>query len=106
MYDENENVPGTTGEPASTESESTTAPADDWAVTEETYEVPETMANVATEETVLEDLPESTEETVSQTIQVIEAYGTGIIHANLFGSFLICGTLIASVLWRKVHGTC
>lgn len=106
MSDENENVPGTSGEPAPQESESPPAETDDGAVTEETYEIPETMADVATEEPVLEDGTESTEETVSQTIQVIEAYGTGIIHANLFGNFLICGTLIALVLWRKIHGTC
>ena len=106
MSDDNENVPGTSGEQASTESESTTAPADDGAVTEGSDEISDAMADMATEESVLEDLPESTEETVSQTIQVIEAYGTGIIHTNLFGSFLICGTLIALVLWRKVHGTC
>ena len=106
MNDETENDPGMVGEPAPQESQGETAPADDWTVTEGSNEISDAMADMATEESVLEDLPESTEETVSQTIQVIEAYGSGIIHANLFGSFLICGTLIALVLWRKIHGTC
>lgn len=106
MSDENENVPGTTGEPAPEEIQSTTSPADDGAVTEETYEIPETMADVATSEPVLEDLPESTEETVSLTVQeTIELVGSDICHVNLFGSFLICGTLIGLALLRKVYGT-
>lgn len=106
MSDENENVPGTTGEPAPQESESSPAETGDRTVTEETYEIPETMADVATEEPVLEDLPESTEETISLTVQeTIELVGSDICHVNLFGSFLICGTLIGLALLRKVYGT-
>ena len=105
MNDETENVPGETGQPAPQETQTETVPADDGTVTEDINEIPETMVDVPTEEPVLEDLPESTEETVSLTIQVIEEYGSGIIHANLFGSFLISGTLIGIVLWRKIHGT-
>ena len=103
MNDETENVPGETGEPVTQATETTTVPADDGTVTEETNEIPETMADVPTEEPVLEDLPESTEETVSLTIQVIEEYGSGMIHANLFGSLLVCGTLIGLFLWRNIH---
>ena len=106
MSDENENVPGTTGEPAPQESESSPAETDDRAVTEETYEIPETMADMATEEPVLEDLPESTEETISLTVQeTIELVGSDILHADLFGSFLVCGTLVGIALWRKIYGT-
>ncbi len=106
MSDENENVPGTTCEPAPQESQGATAPADDGAVIEETYEISETLVNLATEETVLEDLPESTEETVSLTVQeTIELVGSDICHVSLFGSFLICGTLIGLALLRKVYGT-
>jgi len=106
MSDENENVPGTTGEPSPQESQGATAPADDGAVTEETYEIPETMADVATEEPVLEDSTESTEETVSLTVQeTIELVGSDICHVSLFGSFLICGTLIGLAPLRKVYGT-
>lgn len=106
MNDETENDPGMVGEPAPQESQGATAPADDWTVTEETYEIPATMADVATSEPVLVDLPESTEETVSLTVQeTIEIVGSDICHVNLFGSFLICGTLIGLALLRKVYGT-
>lgn len=83
MSDENENVPGTTGEPATQESQSETAPADDWTVTEGT---------------------DPTEEVETISIQVIESVGSDIIHADLFGSFLICGTLIGLAIWRKFDG--
>lgn len=106
MNDETENLPGETGEPVTQATETTTVPADDWTVTEETNEIPETMADVPTEEPVLEDLPESTEETVSLTVQeTIQIVGSDIVHVNLFGCFLVCGTLIGLALLRKVYGT-
>ena len=82
MNDENENVPGETGEPAPQETEAENLPTDDWTV----------------------ESTEPTEEVQTLTIQVIEDYGSGIIHANLFGSFLICGTLIGLAIWRKFNG--
>lgn len=63
---------------------------------------------VQTEEgTIYGDLSgAATEETETiTTIQVIETVGSDIIHANLFGSFLICGTLVGLVLLRNIHGT-
>ena len=46
------------------------------------------------------------EETVAVvTVEAIQAVGYDIVHANLFGSFLICGTLVGLALWRKIHGT-
>ena len=83
MNDETENDPGLPGEPAPQESQGETAPADDWAVTEGT---------------------DPTEEVETISIQVIESVGSDIIHADLFGSFLICGTLIGLALWRKFNG--
>ena len=83
MNDETENDPGMVGEPAPQESQGETAPADDWAVDEAT---------------------EPTEEVETITIQVIESIGSDIIHADLFGSFLICGTLIGLAIWRKFNG--
>ena len=83
MNDETENNPGETGEPAPQESQGETAPADDWAVDEAT---------------------EPTEEVETITIQVIESIGSDIIHADLFGSFLICGTLIGVTIWSKFYG--
>ncbi len=83
MNDETENVPGETGQPAPQETEAETVPVDDWSVTEGT---------------------EPTEEAETITIQVIQDIGSDIAHVNLFGSFLICGTLIGLALWRKVNG--
>lgn len=106
MSDENENVPGTSGEQASTESESTTAPADDGAVTEGSNEISETVVDVPGSEYVLEDGEDPVQETISLTVQeTILSVGSDIAHTNLFGSFLICGTLIGLALLRKVYGT-
>lgn len=58
------------------------------------------------EATIYEDLPgAATEEAETITVQVIESVGQEIIHADLFGSFLICGTLVGLALMRKIHGT-
>ena len=69
--------------------------------------VPET-----TQETISYDFPgttvvETMPETVTQeiTIEVIESIALDQIHANLFGSFLVCGTLIGLALLRGIHGT-
>lgn len=83
MNDETENDPGMVGEPAPQESQGETAPANDGAVTEGI---------------------EPTEEVETISIQVIESVGSDIIHADLFGSFLICGTLIGLAIWRKFNG--
>ena len=83
MNDETENVPGVSDESAPQENQTETSPSDDWAVTEGT---------------------EPTEEVETITIQVIQDIGSDIAHVNLFGSFLICGTLIGLALWRKFNG--
>lgn len=90
-------------EPAADPGENTVATTEP-EVTEE-YEIPETMADIPTEEYVLEDSTEAVQETVSVTVEVIQAVGSDIAHTNLFGSFLICGTLIGLALLRKIHGT-
>ena len=56
----------------------------------------------ATETTIYEDFSGSTVlETESIiTVEVIESIGSDIIHADLFGSFLVCGTLIGLALFR------
>lgn len=84
MNDETENLPGETGQPAPQETEAETVPVDDWSVTEAT---------------------EPTEESEAITVQVFQDIGSDIVHVNLFGSFLICGTLIGLALLRKVYGT-
>ena len=85
---------------------------------EETFEIvdgPLTEPSAApepTQETIYEDLTgaaitETTPETVTQeiTIEVIQDLTWGQIHADLWGSFLICGTLIGLALLRNIHGT-
>lgn len=78
----------------------------DGTVTEETYEIPETVADVPTEEPVLEDGTEATEETVSVvTPEHIQDAALTISGAVLFGAFLIAGILIAFRIMRvKDHG--
>ena len=77
---------------------------------EETYEISETVAYLATEGLVLEDGSETVQETVPMTtepviIDIIETSSSNIVHANLFGSFLICGTLVGIFLLRGRYGT-
>ena len=92
-------------EPVTSPDETEAAASGDGSVTEEENEVSETVAYIPTEELVLEDGSEATEETVSITLADIQAVGSDIVHADLFGSFLICGTLIGLALLRKVYGT-
>lgn len=77
---------------------------------EEIYEIFETVADLPTEGDVLETRPEAIPETVAMTtepvyIDVIQDTGNALIHANLFGSFLICGTLVGIFLLRGRYGT-
>lgn len=78
-----ENIPGETDEPVTQEDETEVTEAYDGPVTE------------ATEGVVVETI----------TIQEVQAIGSDIVHTSLFGSFLICGTLIGLAILRKVHGT-
>lgn len=70
-------------EPAPQETEATVAPTDDWSLTDETVSV-----------TIEPDY-----------VAVMESVGSDIAHVNLFGSFLICGTLIGIFILRRIHGT-
>lgn len=74
------------------------------STTEESYEISETLAYLPTEELVLEAGTEATEETVTVvTVQDIEVLGYNLAHVDLFGSFLVCGTLIGLALLRDRH---
>jgi len=74
------------------------------STTEESYEISETVAYLPTEEFVLEAGTEATEETVTVvTVQDIEVLGYNLAHVDLFGSFLVCGTLIGLALLRDRH---
>ena len=77
----------------------------DWSVTEPS------AAPELTQETISYDFPgttlvETTPETVTQeiTIDVIESIALDQMHVSLFGSFLICGTLVGLALLRDRHG--
>ena len=66
----------------------------------------ETEASASGDGSVIVETTEATEETLSVvTFEAIHAVGSDIVHADLFGSFLICGTLVGIVLWRKLNGT-
>ena len=73
---------------------------------EENTQVPETMVNVPSEEYVLEDGEEAVQETYSVvTVDDLQSVTADIVHADLFGAFLICGTLIGLALFRRIYGT-
>lgn len=96
--------PGT--QPATAPDETEAAATGDGSVTEEDNEISETVAELPSEELVLEDGTEATEETVSVvTAEVVQDAAIAVAHADLFGSFLVCGTLIGLALLRKVYGT-
>lgn len=67
--------------------------AADGAVTEGT--IYEDLAGAATEETTAE---------VVITLDDLHAVGNHLGHIDLFGSFLVCGTLIGLFLLRGIHG--
>ena len=93
-------------QPATSPDETEAAATGDWSVTEENNEISETVAELPSEELVLEDGTEATEETVSVvTAEVVQDVAIAVAHADLFGSFLVCGTLIGLALLRKVYGT-
>lgn len=105
-------------------SEAPTVPVSEPVTVPAETEVPETTDGTVTEETFsfetletfYEDLPSAEaaetgvpEETAATievtTVEIIETVGSDIVHASLFGSFLVCGTLIGLALLRNIHGT-
>lgn len=80
------------------------------SIPEETHEISETVAYLPTQGVVLEDYQENLQETVPVTtepvlIDIIETSSNNIVHASLFGSFLVCGTLVGIFLLRGRYGT-
>lgn len=89
-------------------------------MTNEETVLPTEMANDPAVETVVSDstdlyfatedgaliVADSVQETeTSSIIQAVETAATDLAHVNLFGSFLICGTLIGLALFRRIYGT-
>ena len=72
-------------------------------------EAAEAADGALTSGTIYEDLSGSNiEETVAGTVislEDLERVGSDVVHADLFGSFLVCGTLIGLALLRNIHGT-
>ena len=95
--------------------EETTLPIEEPSVPENEASLPaETEAAEATdgtltEGTIYEDFSGSSiEETVAGTVislEDLERVSSDMLHADLFGSFVICGTLIGLALLRNIHGT-
>lgn len=102
-------------EPPATEIPQTAPETTDGTVeaTEPITEPPATSAPVIqatdpTQETIFyDDLTAATEETTEAVVivDVIETAATDLAHVNLFGSFLICGTLVGIKLLEKINGT-
>ena len=89
--------------------EESTAPFDpvdlpsipDLPLPSETYEVV-----LPTEEYGSDYIVETAPETVPVvTVDIIETASSNIVHASLFGSFLVCGTLVGIFLLRGRYGT-
>ena len=103
-------------EPATEPVQTETAASDPGLVTEPSS-APETLPEEnpeeldGTEATIYEDFSGSENEEYTaateavNVVEVIESVGSDIAHANLFGSFLICGTLLGLGLMRKIYGT-
>lgn len=87
--------------PADTESSVVTEPAE--------TEVTEAADGALTEATIYEDLAgAATEETVAEvviTLEDLHEVGNYVGHIDLFGSFLVCGTLVGLALLRDRHGS-
>ena len=86
--------------------EETTAPAE--IVTDPVAE-PVTEP-VQTEDSILDLEVESTGETIVMELETVTLVDfqqgvSDICHVNLFGSFLLCGTLIGLALFRRIYGT-
>lgn len=68
----------------------------------------ETAADQAADGSVIyEDLSGATEETIAEIVltqEDFEAATSYIAHVDLFGSFLICGTLVGLMLLRDRYG--
>lgn len=115
-------LPSETGDRLSSESSSLEVEASDSPVVSETLrpgfvpvETEKSLADWFTDPTELTEATEGIpfyvpEETVAETVapetvQVIEEWGSGIVHSTLFSGFLVCGTLIGCTLFRKIYGT-
>lgn len=109
-----------TGVPLTTEVPESVPETTDWTVAPETTEAAATSPPViyqppasstlledfyasTYEETIAETVPETTTQEI--TIEIIESIALDQMHVDLFGSFLVCGTLVGLFLFGRIHGT-
>lgn len=109
-----------TGVPLTTEVPESVPETTDWTVAPETTEAAATSPPViyqppasstlledfyasTYEETIAETVPETTTQEI--TIEIIESIALDQMHVYLFGSFLVCGTLVGLALFGRIHGT-
>ena len=91
-----------TAESTSTPDETEASEAVYGPVTSQSEPVESEVLETSYEDFQYETIPETTE---LITVEVIQSVGTDIVCSNLFGSFLLCGTLIGLALLRKIYGT-
>lgn len=86
----------------------------DETIQTEESSIPETVVTIPTEAVAYEVVDGALtadtiyEETSADVVYLsleMERIGSDIVHADLFGSFLICGTLIGLALLRYIRGT-
>lgn len=96
----NEETTLSTEVPADQEPEMVTEPAES--------EVAEASDGALTEGTIYEDFSEAfAEETTAEVVISLDdlhEVGNYVAHVDLFGSFLVCGTLVGLALLRDRHG--
>lgn len=106
-------VPTSETVPEPIEPPATEVPETAFETTDGTVEFtePATEPAESAAETIWEDMSGTDlEDTIAETtepvliVDVIETVGTDLAHVFLFGSFLICGTLIGLQLLRDRHG--
>lgn len=77
----------------------------DWSITEPSAALEPTQETISYDfsgTTVVETMPETVTQEI--TIEVIQSIALDQMHVSLFGSFLICGTLVGLALLRDRHG--
>ena len=77
----------------------------DETVQNEELPVPEATSPSSAEAAAPEAADGTMTGTVAVTYDQMISIGSDIVHANLFGSFLLCGTLIGIVLFRGIYGS-
>lgn len=108
-------LPSETGDRVSSESSALEVEATDPALVPETVTTEKSLADWFTDPTEVIEATEgisfyAPEATVAETVapvtvELIEELRSDIVFSNLCSSFLICGTLVGSIIFRKIYGT-